>query len=144
MAVPGEAFGPCRPPTPPQRPITGGQHSQHRLSPKPKPGPLDPLGPLADVNFLSGFKAPRDGSGSRRMDQGSAGRIGTPRDKAGPRETDEGPAGRSRAPQDESGTRGTNQSSRNRSGPRWTDQVRRIRAPRDESGLRKMNQGIAR
>ena len=67
MAVPG-AFGP-RPPPP---------KANHRgptclLPPsKPKPGPLDPLGPLAEVDFLSGFRAPRDGSGLREKHQGSA------------------------------------------------------------------------
>ena len=44
-------------------------------TPRPKPGPLDQLGPLADFDFLPGFRAPRDGSGSRNTNQGPAGRI---------------------------------------------------------------------
>ena len=42
------------------------------LPPKPEPGPLDPLGPLEEVDFLSGFRAPWDGSGPCGKHQGSA------------------------------------------------------------------------
>ena len=60
---------------------------------KPKPGFLDPLGSLAEVDFLSGFRAPQDGSGP-------AGRIRALQNEPGPRGMD---------PQDESGPRKTDQ-----------------------------------
>ena len=77
----------------PQRPITGDQHIF--CPPKPKPGLLDPLGPLAEVDFLSGFRAPRDGSGPAgriRALQNEPGPRGMgPQDESGPRKTDQGP-----------------------------------------------------
>ena len=42
------------------------------FAPKPESGPLDPLGPLDEVDFLSGFRAPWDGSGPCGKHQGSA------------------------------------------------------------------------
>ena len=50
-------FGPC-----PPRPNTGGQYV---LSSKTEAGPLDSLEPLAEIDFLSGFRTPWDGSGPR-------------------------------------------------------------------------------
>ena len=90
------------------------------LPPKPKPGLLDPLGPLAEVYFLSGFRALRDGSGPRRKNQGSTEQTRAPRD---------GPARRIRAPQDRSGPVGRIRAPQDRSGP-----ARRIKALRDKSG----------
>ena len=69
------------------RPITG---AKIYLSQKPKPDPLDPLGPLAEVDFLSGFRAPRDGSGPRGTDQGPAGSTRALQNEPGPREMDQG------------------------------------------------------
>ena len=86
-------------------------------------GPPDPHGPLAEVDFLSGFMTPRDGSGPRGKHQGSAERTRAPRDGSGPRKTDQGP-------QEESGLCGTNQGPRNGSGSRNTNQ-----GPRDGLGL---------
>ena len=53
----------------PQRTITGGQHIF--WPPQSEAGPLDPLGPLAEIDFLAGFRVPRDGSGPRGKHQGS-------------------------------------------------------------------------
>ena len=84
---------------------------------KPKPGPPDPVAPLAEVDFLLGFRAPWEAQGpaerTRAQRDGSrpAGRIRAPRDKSGS-------AKRIRAPQYESGPRGTDQ-----------DAERRVRAP---------------
>ena len=46
--------------------------------PQPKPGLLDPLGPLAEVDFLSGFRAPREA-------------FRAPQDEPKPGGTDRGP-----------------------------------------------------
>ena len=98
--------------------------------PNPRWGPLDPLGSLADVDFLSGFRP-------RGTDQSSAERIKAPQDETTSRNTDQGS-------QDESGPLGTNQGPWNRSGPRWTNQgtAIRIRDPRDGSGTRRTNQDL--
>ena len=65
------------------------------LPPKPKPGLLDPLGPPAEVDFLSGFRAPRDGSGPvgriRALQNEPGPRGMGPQDESGPRKTDQGP-----------------------------------------------------
>ena len=65
------------------------------FAPKPKPGLMDPLGPLAEVDFLSGFRAPRDGSGPAgtiRALQNEPGPRGMdPQDESGPHKTDQGP-----------------------------------------------------
>ena len=112
----------------PQRAITG---ANIYFAPHPKAGPLDPLGPLAAVDFLFslGFQgpagrigAPREGSGFRRTNQaprrdgsGPARQLRTRRTNQGPAEriraqgTDQGPAGRTRAPQCESGSHETDQ-----------------------------------
>ena len=63
---------------PPPQSITGANIS---FALKRKPGPLDPLEPLAEVDFLSDFTS-------------------------GPRGTDRGPAGSIRALQNEPGSRG--------------------------------------
>ena len=42
------------------------------FAPKPESGPLDPLGPLDEVDFLSGFRVPWDGSGPCGKHQASA------------------------------------------------------------------------
>ena len=108
--------------------------------PQPSRAPWTRLGPLPEVDFLSGFRAQRDGSGLRGKYQDSAGQTRAPRDGSGLRKTDQGPAGRIRAHetsrprwrnQDEAGPPNTNQSL-----------ARQIRAPqlRGESGLRKMDQ----
>ena len=154
VAVPGGggAFGPCPPKANHRGPT-------YLLPPKPKPGLLDPLGPIAEVDFLSGFRAPRDRSGPagrigpRRKNQGSTERTQAPRD---------GPARRIRAPQDRSGpvrrikalwdkSRTTERIrvSQYESGPRRTDQgpERRIRArmtnqgPVGQAGPRETDEG---
>ena len=63
----------------------GGGHSGHAPKgqssgptcllppPQPKPCPLDTIGPLAVVDFLSGFRAPRDDSGPRGTNQDPSG-----------------------------------------------------------------------
>ena len=65
------------------------------LPPKPKPGLLDPLGPLAEVDFLSGFRAPQDGSGPvgriRDLQNEPGPRGMDPQDESGPRKTAQGP-----------------------------------------------------
>ena len=69
----------------PQRQITIS------LDPSQSQGvPHGPLGPQAEVNFLSGVRAPRDGTGPRGTDQGL-------RDRSGPCGTYQGPAGCIRA-----------------------------------------------
>ena len=125
------------------------------LPSKPKPGLLDPLGPLAEVDFLSGFRALRDGSGPRRKNQGSTERTRAPRD--GPvrqiraRRTNQGPARQIRARKTNQGPagqirdHGTDQglairigARQDGSGPRTSNQ-----GPNDQSGLRKTDQGPA-
>ena len=113
---PRGTFGPC----PPKANHWGPAYIIILLPSKPKPGLLDPLGPLAEVDFLSGFRALRDGSGPRRKNQGSTERTRTPRD---------GPARRIRAPQDRSEPVGRIRAPQDRSGP-----ARRIKALRDKSG----------
>ena len=113
----GGAFGSCPPKFNHRWPIY--------LCPlQTRAGPLDPLGPLAEVDFLPDFRTPPDGSGPRGKHQGSA-----PMDEPGTRKTNRGVAGRIRAPEDESGPRRTYQ------GP-----AGRIRAPQDESGPHVTNQ----
>ena len=65
---------------------------------------LSPLGPLAEVNFQSGFRTLRDGSGPqgriiwiRETDQGPADRIRAPKNGPGFRKMKQGPKGRIRA-----------------------------------------------
>ena len=65
---------------PPPRSITGNNIS---FALKLKPGPLDPLEPLAEVDFLSGFT-----SGPRGTDSGPAGSIRTLQNEPGPRGMD--------------------------------------------------------
>ena len=123
----------------PLRPITGGQYIV--WPPKPKPGPLDPLGPQAEVDFLSGFRVPREGSGSRGKHMGSAARTWAPLD--GVRKTNQGPAGLSRGHGTDQGPAILIRAPNVESGPRGTDQgpAELIRAPRDGSGPRKTVQG---
>ena len=126
---PRGTFGPC----PPKANHRGPAYIIIFVPSKPKPGLLDPLGPLAEVDFLSGFRALRDGSGPRRKNQGSTERTRAPRD---------GPARRIRAPQDRSEPVGRIRAlrdklgPRNGSGPRNTNRgpAGRIRAPNVESG----------
>ena len=151
---------------PPKGQSPGTSIYHNFLPSKPKPGLLDPLGPLAEVDFLSGFRALRDGSGSRRKNQGSTERTRAPRD--GPvrqiraRRTNQGPARQIRARKTNQGPagqirdHGTDQGLAIRIGPRRTDQgperrirarmtnqgSRRIRAPRDKQGpARRMRAG---
>ena len=88
---------------------------------------LDPLGPLAEVDFLSGFRAPRDGSGP-------AGRIRALQNEPGPRGMD---------PQDASGSRNTDQGPAGQIRDHGTDQGLAIRIGdlQDGSGPRTSNQG---
>ena len=115
-------------------------HRGPTYSPKTEAGALDPHGSLAEVDFLSGFRAPRDGSEPRGRHQGSAERTREPRDKSGPMErirapqyksgprgTDQDPQRRIRTPNVESGAAGRIRAPRNRSGPRETDE-----GPQDE------------
>ena len=52
-----------------------GQSSGANMSfaPQPEPDPLNPIGPLAVVDFLSGFRAPRNESGPRGKNQDPSG-----------------------------------------------------------------------
>ena len=107
---------------PPKGQSPGTSIYHNFLPSKPKPGLLDPLGPLVEVDFLSGFRAPQDGSGL-------VGRIRALQNEPGPRGMD---------PQDESGPRKTDRGSQEELGPRETNQgpqyelgpAGRIRAPR--------------
>ena len=136
------------------------------LPPKPEPGPLDPLGPLDEVDFLSGFRTPCDGLGPCGKHQGSAQRTRAPRDGSWPARRIrapqdrswlagriKAPAGRIRAPRDVPGP-GSAERIRTpnvESGPagriraRGTDQspAGRIRVPQDVPGLFKTNQDPA-
>ena len=105
---------------PPKGQSPGTSIYHNFLPSKPKPGLLDPLGLLAEVDFLSDFRALRDGSRPRRKNQGSTERTRAPRD---------GPARRIRAPQDRSEPVGRIRAPQDRSGP-----ARRIKALRDKSG----------
>ena len=58
--------------------------------PQTEAGPLDSLEPLAEIDFLSGFRTPWDGSGPRGKHQAAL------QNEPGPNEMDQGP-------QDESG-----------------------------------------
>ena len=112
----GGAFGPCPPKAKHQGPT-------YMLPPKPKPGLLDPLGPLAELDFLSVSGPRRKKSGLYRTNPGPAGWT---------RKTNQGPARQIRA-------RKTNQ------GP--AGQIRdteRIRALQYESGPRRTDQGPER
>ena len=110
VAVPGGHSGHA-----PQRPITGTSIYHNFLPSKPKPGLLDPLGPLAEVDFLSGFRALRDGR--------------TPQEESGLYRTNPGPAG---------WTRKTNQ------GPARQIRARRTnQGPARQIRTRKTNQGPA-
>ena len=139
-------------------------HRGHHIfcpPPKPMPGPLDPLGPLAEADFLSGFRVRREASRLCRTNPGSrdgpgparrvraphdrsgpAGKIRAPRDKSWPTErirapnTNEGTAGRIRTPKDGLGLRRTDQARETDEGP-----TGRSRAPKNEVGSRRTNQG---
>ena len=138
---------------PPKGQSPGTSIYHNFLPSKPKPDLLDPLGPLAEVDFLSGFRALRDGSGPRRKNPGLY------RTNSGPagwtRKTNQGPARQIRArrtnqgPQDRSGparqirARKTNQGPAGQIRDHGTDQdlAIRIGAPQDGSGPRTSNQG---
>ena len=94
VAVPGGgAFGPCPP---------NHRGPTYLLPPKPKPGLLDPLGPIAEVDFFYQVSGPRGTDRAPRDGSGPAGRIRAlqneprprgmdPQDESGPRKTDLGP-----------------------------------------------------
>ena len=117
VAVPGGGGGIRA--VPPQRPITRDQHIFCPPKP-PKPGllVLDPLGPLAEVDFFIRFQGLAGRIGPRGKNQGSAERTRAPRD---------GPARRIRAPQDRSGPVGRIRAPQDKSRP-----VRQIKALRDK------------
>ena len=128
----------------PQRPITG---ANIYFPPKPKPGPLDQLGPQAKVDFFHQVSGPRE------KHQGSAaGRTRAPRDGSGPTrrirapQDRSGPAGRIRVPRDKSGPTERIRASRDGSGPRGTEQCPsgRSSASQDGSGPRRTRQVSAR
>ena len=52
----------------------------------------------SEVDSLSGFGAPRDGSGSRKTEQGSARRISALQDRSGLLKANQGPVAQTRAP----------------------------------------------
>ena len=138
------------------RPVTvpgGGGHSGHaskgqspgaNILPPPhtqkknEAGALDPHGPLAEVDFLSGFRAPRDGSEPRGKHQGSAERTRAPRDKSGPME-------RIRAPRGGSGPSTSDRDSERRIRTCRTNQgpAERIRVLQDGWGPRRTKYGPA-
>ena len=147
---------------PPKGQSPGTSIYHNFLPSKPKPGLLVPLGPLAEVDFLSGFRALRDGSGPRRKNQGSTERTRAPQD--GParqirarrtnqgigysarqiraRKTNQGPAGQIRDHGTDQGLAIRIGAPQDGSGPRTSNQgrmtnqgsARRIRAPRDKQG----------
>ena len=144
----GGAFGPCPP-------MANHRGPTYLLPPKPKPGLLDPLGPLAEVDFyqVSGprgtDRAPQEESGLYRTNPGPAGwtcktnqgparQIGAPQDRSGP-------VRRIKALRDKSGTTERIRASQYESGPRRTDQdpERRIRTRKTDQGPRD-KQGPAR
>ena len=136
---PRGTFGPC----PPKGQSSGTSIYHNFLPSKPKPDLLDPLGPLAELDFLSGFRALRDGSGPRRKNQGSTERTRAPRDGSArriraPQDRSE-PVGRIRAPQDRSGPARRIKALRDKSGT-----TERIRASQYESGPRRTDQGPER
>ena len=94
-----------------------------------EPVPLDPLGPLAEVDFLSGFRAPSNESGPRGKHQGFAERTRAPRDgSVTALKTNQDESRRIRVPQDRSGPQ-------DESGPRGTyltGPTERIKAPQHE------------
>ena len=108
---------------------------------------LDPLGPLAEVDFFYQVSGPRGTDRARRKNQGSTERARAPagwtrktnQDPARQiraRRTNQGSARQIRARKTNQGPAGTNQGPRNGSGPRNTNRgpVGRIRAPNVESG----------
>ena len=135
----GEAFGPC-----PSKANHRGP--TYLLPPKPKPGLLGPLGPLAKVDFYQVSRprgtdrAPREESGLYRTNPGPAGWA---------RKTNQGPARQTRARRTNQGSarqiraRRTNQGPAGQIKDHGTDQglAIRIGAPRDGSGPRTSNQG---
>ena len=127
---PKGTFGPC----PPKANHRGPACIIIFLPSKPKPGLLDPLGPLAEVDFFIRF-------------QGPAGRIGTPQEESGLYRTNPGPAGWTRktnqGPARQIRARKTNQGPAGQIRDHGTDQglAIRIGAPQDGSGPRTSNQG---
>ena len=128
VAIPrGRGKGPCFP----KLNHRGPTYRYFAPPPQTEARPLNPFGPLAEDDFLLGFRAPRDGSGpcgkhrtlqnepgprrmdqsrlARRINQGPAGQIRA-------NGTDQGPAIRIRAPRDKAGP------------------TRRMRALQDEVG----------
>ena len=122
----GGAFGPYPPKANHRGPT-------YLLPPKPKPGLLDPLGPIAEVDFFIRFQGPAGRIGPRRKNQVST---------EGTRAPQNGPARRIRAPQDRSGPVRRIKALWDKS--RTTERIRvsqyesgpagRIRAPNVESG----------
>ena len=139
----GGAFGPCPPKANHRGPT-------YLLPPKPKPGLLDPLGPIAEVDFFYQVSGPRgtdralqEESGLYRTNPGPAGWTRktnqSPARQIWARKTNQGPVGQIKnhgtdqgltirigAPQDGSGPRASNQGPHDESGSRGTS-----RAPRD-------------
>ena len=119
---------------PPKGQSPGTSIYHNFLPSKPKPGLLDPLGPLAEVDFFIRF-------------QGPAGRIGTPQEESGLYRTNPGPAGWTRktnqGPARQIRARKTNQGPAGQIRDHGTDQglAIRIGAPQDGSGPRTSNQG---
>ena len=132
---------------PPKGQSPGTSIYHNFLPSKPKPGLLDPLGPLVEVDFFIRF-------------QGPAGRIGTPQEESGlyrtnpgpagwTRKTNQGPARQIRARRTNQGparqirARKTNQGPAGQIRDHGTDQglAIRIGAPQDGSGPRTSNQG---
>ena len=97
--------------------------------------PMDQLGPQSGVDSMSGFRAPRDGSGPLRTNQGPKGRIRTPQAGSGPHMTNQ-PSRRTRTTQDEPGLAEQIRVMRDGSGSCGTNQdpLRGIRVPQDKSG----------
>ena len=105
--------------------------------PKPMRAPTGLFEPQSEVDSLSGFRTPRDGSGTRMVGQGPTGRIRVSRANIGH-------AGRIRALEENQGPVGENQDPGERIrafGP--VAPAGRIGNPQDRSRLHKTNQGPA-
>ena len=127
------AFGPCPPKANHRGPT-------YLLPPKPKPGLLDPLGPIAEVDFFIRFQGPAGQIGPRGTDR-------APQEESGLYRTNPGPAGWTRktnqGPARQIWARKTNQGPVGQIKNHGTDQglTIRIGAPQDGSGPRASNQG---
>ena len=132
VAVPGGHSGHC-----PSKDYSPGANMS--FAPQTEAGPPGPAS-APSWGFLSGLRAPRDGSGPRGKHQDSiraSGRIRAPRSESGPEEQTRAPMDEpGRIKYDESGCRGMNQGPQDVPVPLKTNQgpMQRTRALQDEAG----------